>query len=456
MKKKILLMSVLSFMLVGCVTKQSPKPEPTPEPEPVQLRTYHVEFESMLLSDEIGKYITIGYDFPCEAVTFENKATVFNKDLALASFAFNVSAPSKTAINEVYAAYDFKNIVNSPDYDKLETKQSVKYTIGSKKVGDDDLIALTISGLKYLLPWQSNFDLGVEGDHKGFTEGANKVLEALNEYLKDYPNINKRKLWITGYSRSAGISQIVSYHLLDEELFLEDNLYGYFFETPLGIDAEKVGEYKSLFNVINSGDLITYIPPTNYGFKRIGIDVDIYNKNTDSIVKAFDERLNVAPFKANSDLGYKNEAEFNVFLLEQLTKVFESVDEPDFHDLSTKDRFVEFYQDTFAYLLSLAFSLKLETIVAVKEAFEKLNIVDKALLLMDKMGVYNFLKPIFDEVEQPYDDEKLQTSTVNLVTFAQKCTTVVSKIVSADFQNVALRSVQLHAPETVLPLLINK
>ena len=460
MKKSCLLLLVLPLMLSGC-GKSEPTPEPTPGPtpdphdgEPDKKGTYHVEFESMLLKDETENLINLGYDYPCSTVTFENKSSEFNKDIALASFAFAVSAPEKATINKVYDAYGFSNIVNSSDYDVVETKQSVKYTFGSKKVGEDNLIAVSISGMRYFLPWQSNLEVGEEGDHYGFNEGATKVLDALNSYLKDYPDIDKTKIWINGYSRSSAIGQIVSYQLLEQELVLEDNLYAYFFETPRGVMATNEKEYKSIFNILNSGDLVTYVAPSVYGLKRIGTDIDIYNKDADNIVTSFNSKLALSPFTANESAGYLNESGFNDFIINTLTGEYESEDDPDFHDLSTRDRFANYYQEDFAYLLSLALSLKPETTSAVKEAFDKLNIVDKALLILDETGVYNFLKPIFDRTNQPYDDEMLKSSTVKLVAFAKK-SSIISKITSSDFQNTALRSIQLHAPETVLPLLVD-
>ena len=448
MKKRITtLMTTLSLVAVvlgGCSKNKEPGESKDPN--------YHFKFQSVLVTDEEEKPLEFSYDIPFASLKFDKSGTEFNNDLALLSFAFTFSSYDKTIVNEMYGAFGFDNIINSEDYDKEETENSIKYTLGHKKVNDTDVIALSLNGVGYKLPWKNNLVIGKTGNHEGFQSGADIVLKSLKEYLTSYSNVETRKVFINGYSRSAAIGEIVSLSSIDENLVKEENLYGYFFETPQGVDAANEKEYKSIFNIINSGDIVTHVAPTAYGLKRVGTDIDLYNENTDEIVKAFNAKIELKTFVPTPEF-YKNEAELVEYILKALTYQKTMNDDPDFHDLSTRENYEQYYQEAISYIISLAFTLKQETIDDIKAAFDAMGFIDK-ISLLDKDGIYNFLKPILDKNEQEYDDELLRNSLNRILNVVYIAPDILALAMQEEARNSVMRCAQLHSPEVIFPLLL--
>ena len=457
-KKIVTLMAILSAFAVSLTacSKNNEKGNDTAQTQSEQTiveTDYHFKFSSALINDESGKPFEYSYDLPYASLSFANSGTIFNKDLAKLSFAFTVLSDSKEKINDIYTKFGFDHIVNSSDYDQVETKDTIQYTIGHKSIDGVDVIALSMNAMNYKLPWASNLTIGKTGNHAGFQSGANIVLAGLNSYLASYSNVNTRKIWINGYSRSAAVGDIVAYTLVDNGLVKEDNLYAYLFETPQGVDVSNTKEYKSIFNIINSGDVVTYVAPTIYGFKRVGIDVDLYSETMDSTLKEFNENLVLSPFTASED-KYSNESELINYLIGKLaTEVTSDNPEEESRDLSTRDNYVDYYQEHIAYLIGLVMSLKAETIMAIQDSFEKLTLLGK-MALMGEDGFYDFLKPILDAQEETYDDESLRLSLNRLLDIIQIAPEILLLVMDETTQESLMRCIQLHSPEVVFPLLL--
>ena len=178
-----------------------------------------------------------------------------------------------------------------------DSYQGVSYSFAHKKIKDNDLVAVSIRGMKYYEEWAGNFDIGASGNHKNFDKCASLVYASLKEYMTKYPA--NTKMLISGYSRSAGISNIVADKIMkdSEKIVLDDNLYVYTFESPKAMKKDDCIAYPNVFNIINSADLVTYLPMDEFGFSRCGIDKDIYNANASSIIKEFDDTFILPEFK---------------------------------------------------------------------------------------------------------------------------------------------------------------
>lgn len=450
MKKRITtLMATLSVFvmaLTGCSKNNEPK-----EPEDPN---FHFQFQAALATDDENKPLEFTYDVPYASLSFEKSGTEFSNDLALLSFAFTLSSGELEVMNEMYNKYGFDNVVNSADYEREETVNTVKYTIGHKTINEVDVIALSINGIGYKLPWQSNITIGKTGNHAGFQSGADIVLSALKQYLASYSNVETRKVFINGYSRSAAIGEITALTLVDENLVKEENLYAYLFETPRGVDMANEKEYKSIFNIFNSGDLVTHVAPEEYNLQRVGVDIDIYSENTDEILKTFNEKLVLKTFTPDEDGNYTNEAELANYILGLLTNPVESDDsEEEVRDMSTRENFEKYYQEYITYLVGLAFTLKQETLDDIKAEFDKLGMWDKMAFLMED-GIYNFLKPILDKHNQQYEELMLKDSLNRLLDLIKIAPAALALALSETAQESVMRTVQLHSPEVVFPLLL--
>ena len=143
------------------------------------------------------------------------------------------------------------------------------------------LIALAVRGGGYEQEWASNFTMGYSGQHQGFNEAKNNVIDYLKNYIEDQEITGPVKIWITGYSRAAATANLVGGAIDDGEVLSEqisyspDDVYTYCFETPAGaVTSEVKGKtiYNNIFNIINKNDPVPYVAPAVWGFGRYGID----------------------------------------------------------------------------------------------------------------------------------------------------------------------------------------
>ena len=150
------------------------------------------------------------------------------------------------------------------------------------------------------IEWSSNFDVGAtnpnydvmtEGphydwnkkdNHKGFDVAANNVLKLFKNYIAEHGLTDKKKtVLITGHSRGAGIANILGAYLEDDNNY---RTFTYTFAAPYSTTSSNAKNYKTIFNVANSDDLVTYLPLESWGFKKYGkmISVSVHDKLEDS------------------------------------------------------------------------------------------------------------------------------------------------------------------------------
>lgn len=146
-----------------------------------------------------------------------------------------------------------------------------------------EIIAVFVRGTNGTIEeWSSNFDIGdlnnfsKYGDwtnsknHKGFDVTATRIQKALREYIDAYIISNSKiSYWVTGHSRGAAIANIISANLIDNA----GEVFAYTFATPntttdLNANASR---YDSIFNYVNENDFVTYVPMSQWGFRRYGL-----------------------------------------------------------------------------------------------------------------------------------------------------------------------------------------
>ena len=118
-----------------------------------------------------------------------------------------------------------------------------------------------------------NEDWKIKENHMGFDIAATRVIKLFDEYLSQADNLDhsaKKTLWITGHSRGAGIANIVGARL-DEDY----ETFVYTFAAPMTttISENVAKSHDSIFNVINSDDIIAEMPLAYWGFRHYGNDI---------------------------------------------------------------------------------------------------------------------------------------------------------------------------------------
>lgn len=255
---------------------------------------------------------------------FFNQNTEYNRKIStvsslMAGLAYNdqslVDEPDKTGNDSYVDQFLRKHGMADVRTYKLEAMYSDQHvtdvTFGHRRVKYNgqfkEIIAVVVRGTQpdSIEEWSSNFDIGcdsiyegnrliprnedwkVKENHMGFDIAATRVIKLLDEYLSQTRELDhsvKKALWITGHSRGAAISNIVGSRLDSKyETFV------YTFATPrtTTVSEEVAKSHKSIFNIINSDDIIPDMPLAFWGFRHYGNDIPI------SVAENYSDKWNV-------------------------------------------------------------------------------------------------------------------------------------------------------------------
>ena len=232
---------------------------------------------------------------------FDGPATEYNHQLAQASMGLAVAAfrpvfdkdiisPSEHAI-QFMKDCGFTNIMTD-DYDKNPSLYTVASIIGSKQMTDANgepytLIAVAVCGGGYSNEWLSNFTVGSGIRHEGFSSAANLVENRIFGYIGRANITGRIKIWITGFSRSAAVSNITAADLVDCGVFRQEDIFTYLFATPRTTKDPKPGSYDNIFNIVGQYDPVPQVPLSSWGFERYGINLytSLWETDSDFVLK---------------------------------------------------------------------------------------------------------------------------------------------------------------------------
>lgn len=234
-------------------------------------------------------------------------------------------------LTEMLKKMGFEDVSTNEYYSTEKEENSVGVAVGHKniKVNDKDytLIAVMPRSGAYKLEWSGNFNIGNGDIHEGFKAARDEVIRYVNKYFKDNNIQGNLKVWTTGHSRGAAISNMVAGFFAGGGIeYFENNVsitpedvYCYTFATPntikksasknveLSVEANRkdkgyendtVGKayiykkggivetqreiYGGIRNFISQNDIVTMVPPESWGFSRYGQDIEIgHNKVTE-------------------------------------------------------------------------------------------------------------------------------------------------------------------------------
>lgn len=250
---------------------------------------------------------------------FLNSAYDYNPSLAALSMSFASSAFASYDLPNIKGSNEkdyeknsknafsflencgFTNIIKNTENTKTPTTDSIGVIIGSKEIEKNNesarLIAIGIRGAGYGNEWGGNFTLGSSGNHLGFERARDIVLETLKNYISDNQITGNCKFWITGFSRAAAVSNLVSGYLDENNVlnvnYTPEDVYAYTFETPAGYFGNdcKDSRFNNIFNIINLNDIVPKVAPATYGFSRYGIDKYILARSTYSRYNDFIQKV---------------------------------------------------------------------------------------------------------------------------------------------------------------------
>ena len=213
---------------------------------------------------------------------------IYNHNLMQASFALAASGfrdKTKDLDEMDVNILDFFNQAGyieprTIDFDVIPSISTIGTAIAYKPVGDATVIAVSISGNNYQGEWAGNLTIDDDNRVKGFNDAADKVMERLNQYIRDHDLHGDLRLWTAGYSRSAAVTNDFAADAVDSGLF--QAVYAYTFATPRTTREKAPGQYHNIFNMLNPFDMVPMSPFPEWGFERYGIDLFFPSIETNS------------------------------------------------------------------------------------------------------------------------------------------------------------------------------
>ena len=256
-------------------------------------RAENIKLTCMFADVGIGRDLTWLFDYSDEL--FSRSAEEYHHDLARVSLGLALSAfreninhdPDFIADNNVidYLSEAGFSDFESTDYDQTPSLQTVATVISSKKMRDAEgeftLIAVGICGGGYKNEWLSNFSVGDGLRHLGFNRAAQNVEGRILLYMTSRRITGRMKLWVTGYSRAAAISNIVGADMTDYGPFGEKNTFVYTFATPRTTREPVTEPYTNIYNIVGKMDVVPMVPLPDWGFHRYGTDLYTPAQETD-------------------------------------------------------------------------------------------------------------------------------------------------------------------------------
>lgn len=228
---------------------------------------------------------------------------------SIGAYHTNIKVTSGTSFSgddeAMMKAFGMKDVTSIRLADYYADDDISEVSIGHRKVTYNgvtrEIVIIPVRGTDATIEeWSSNFDVGADtseykslmntsdwtnkDNHKGFDVAANRLYKKINEYFEDHLDSSTEKIiYITGHSRGAAIANILAAKYTDDKC----NVVAYTFATPNTTTAENAksykGVYKTIFNLVNENDIVTYLPLTDWGFKKYGktytVDVEAEYEN---------------------------------------------------------------------------------------------------------------------------------------------------------------------------------
>ena len=425
MKKVVLLVLFAILLLVSCSQDIKPSDEINVS------NTFGASLKA-------GKTITVNGTYRPDY--FSSDSSVFNKNLAMLSFV-GATSMNKQACKAFYRTIGFSHRI-AYGWDQEPTSDSVGFIFAYKKIDNSEIVAVTVRGFNYDSEWSNNLTIGQTGNHQGFSLESEKILTALQSYISIFvSNPDEMKIWIMGYSRGGGISDMLAYRLLSLDYIEEENLYTYTFEAPSSLCNEY--SYDCVHDVRNSGDLIPYIPPAQWGLYRAGVETDIYSDNIRSYLI---EDLGFAEedFPQFDSTDYSTPS---IFISDYLISGLMTIPM-----LSTRSNYVDNVQTPISEFAVILMADKKKGMSVLKDYFSGLSLTQILQFISgcytDPEYAYNTFKPVLEDAGVSFTDQQLEDTSafINAFINAKNAFEFISKIYN-NYSGNAKYIIYSHYPE---------
>lgn len=223
------------------------------------------------------------WEFPYTDDFFHHPSNQFSVTMAQGSLGLAISSFRNDEANytpgyeKFFAKAGFSQ-VESFGYDKPTTTDSISVAIASKKIDGMTVIAAVSCSAGYGKEWASNFLVGDGVRHEGFENGAKKMEKIIGDYIRDHQIKGKKKLWLGGHSRAAGIANITAADMIESGEF--EDVYAYLSGVPR--TTRSPVNYPGIYNICGQADVVPGVPLPEWGFERYGTDLYTPSQSTSS------------------------------------------------------------------------------------------------------------------------------------------------------------------------------
>ena len=254
---------------------------------------------------------------------FSESATNYNEHLATMSMILataSISSQDPDATYDVKSRnlqyllreWDFIGFDMNEYYTQKPAEQTMGVGIAYKVIGEGEdaytVLAIVPRSAGYEKEWAGNFTVGTEGTHQGFTTGRDIILDFATKYVEEnaYKFDGTVKIWTVGYSRGAGVANLLAAYLTDNSEALgikveKENIFAYTFGTPSTVEYSSEDEkaalesnYMNIHNGYSTYDIVTYAPFKNWNFTHYGTTklFDVHNAEKKAEMLKFLEKTN--------------------------------------------------------------------------------------------------------------------------------------------------------------------
>ncbi len=294
MKKAAVILFILLFTLTFCFTSYAEGEKTVTEGE-------------MTVKVDDTKYTLSGLSFTYDDAYFKSSPSEFSPDIARASIILSSLAHFPDQIKDCLSSMGYE-VLGEYNYDREYTKEDCGYTafvIARKKAVFSDgstfwIYIVSVRGTNGL-EWYSNFDIGTDTDHAGFTHAADDVMSAIGSAVDTPKEMNK--ILVTGHSRGAAVANLAAHSLIkSSELAESENVFGYTFACPTVTKSPSEGD--AIFNINNPGDIVPLLPLPGWGYGRHGKDITFpTDAGTLASLDSIMRRYTGEPYTGNTDFS---------------------------------------------------------------------------------------------------------------------------------------------------------
>jgi len=204
--------------------------------------------------------------------------TDFSKEFALEQLALCSLAYSEEDIRSELSDRGYTNIEYTEKEQDTNYSNGIAFSTAFLKNDNVNYLSVVIRGTNGK-EWYSNFQIGENVEHAGFSAASDFVISETDKYLEKH-NIDKANtiVQITGHSRGAAVANICAKRLIQSEDYLCISAYTFATPNTTTDTAASDPAYSHIYNIINPEDFICCIPPEIWNYRRYGTDIYLPQK----------------------------------------------------------------------------------------------------------------------------------------------------------------------------------